>query len=53
LIAQSEYATGRCLWQLNRKLEAGKLLNHAFSIYIKEPKKFGEQIREIEAMGVK
>ncbi len=53
LVAQSEYSTGRCLWQLDQKLEAGKLLDHAYSIYIKEPKKYGEQIRTIEAMGVR
>ena len=51
--AQSEYATGKCLWHLNKKLEAGKLLNHAYSIYIKEPKKYSDQIRTIEAMGVR
>ncbi len=53
LIAQSEFAAGKCLWHLNQKPEARQLLDDAYSIYIKEPKHYGDQIRTIEAMGVR
>jgi serine/threonine-protein kinase len=52
LVAQSRYTVGICLWNLNEKDEAKKLLLKAKGVFETNSERFSDQLQEIEGLGL-